>query len=105
MVQPLLHGIMFLLSALGLLEIAYGLPENSIITQELKDYLSVYDGLTHIKLTPLGAFVFGRSEHYDGPATTTSRGEVVVDDKGLILTLKGTDTLKAMVDSIAARVL
>ena len=57
----------------------------------------MYDGLTHIKLTPLGAFVFGRSESYDGPLKTTSRGELVVDDKGLILTLRGIDPLKTMV--------
>ena len=94
--QPLLKGIMFMLSALGLLEIAYDLPKNPALLTGEDTYISIYDGLDHVKLTRLGAYILGKSDGYDGPVDTASRGEIAVDDKALILTLKGDDPMKTI---------
>ena len=94
--QPLLKGAMFMLSALGLVEIAYGLPTNPALLTDEDAYISVYDGLAYVKLTRLGAYILGKTDRYDGSVDTASRGEITVDDKGLILTLKGDDPLKAI---------
>ena len=60
------------------------------------DYLSVFDGLQYIRLTPLGAFIAGLTKDYAFKGETES-ANLVLDDKRLLITLDGKDRLKAMV--------
>lgn len=50
---------MFLLAAFGIVDIAYNYPKNERIQKKEREYLSVFDGLRYIRLTPLGAFLAG----------------------------------------------
>jgi hypothetical protein len=61
-------------ATLGLIEIAYTLPEelpldlgDSYVLNEL-DFISRYDGLVGFRLTSLGAYVLGLSDRYEPPA-------------------------------------
>jgi hypothetical protein len=57
---PMIRGMAFFLSALGILEICYGEPIASGKWRLCdKRYLTPFDGLQAVKLTPVGAFVFG----------------------------------------------
>lgn len=61
-------------ATLGLIEIAYTWPEempldvgDSYMLADL-EYVSRYDGLLGLRLTQLGAYVLGQTEHYERPA-------------------------------------
>jgi len=62
---PLLKGYAFFLAALGLAEITFDLPANTFYCRHNANYLTPYDGLCHVRLTPLGEFVFGRRTAYE----------------------------------------
>jgi hypothetical protein len=63
---------------LGIIDIAYERPEESRIdysdlwgADELR-YLSQYDGLQYLRLTPLGAYIIGKADHYSRSTETTN---------------------------------
>lgn len=62
---PLIKGICFLLSAVGVLDIAYDDPQNLVYRQKNNDYLSPFDGLKYIRINDLGAYVFGLKNDYE----------------------------------------
>ena len=95
-VTPFLKTMCFLFAAFGLLDIAYDLPKNQDIQDRDKPYLSAFDGLRFLRLTPLGAYILGIQEMYQ-TAETQETGTIILDDKRLILTLEGRDPLKMMV--------
>jgi len=60
--EPLLRGTAFLLAALGILEINYTEPPAHhawFVTNH--KYVSIWDGLRALRLTPTGAFCFGKA--------------------------------------------
>lgn len=63
--SPLLKGICFLLSSIGVLDIAYDDPQNLVYRQKNNDYLSPFDGLKYIRINDLGAYVFGLKNDYE----------------------------------------
>jgi hypothetical protein len=71
-------------ATLGLIEIAYTYPEESPHdfggNDELYDYdyLSRYDGLWALRVTNLGAYVFGLTNTYIPPVVEAERGPVVL---------------------------
>ena len=95
-VAPFLKTFFFLCSAFGLLDIAYDAPENSVYQERDKAYLSPFDGLRYLRLTPLGAYVIGLRKNYEA-VVQEKRANVLLDDKRLILTLEGQDPLKQMI--------
>lgn len=62
---PSIYASCFLFAALGLLDIRYDEPDISVLG---KTWFSPFDGLKHIRLTELGAFLVGRQEAYKPPA-------------------------------------
>ena len=64
--KPILKAIFFYFGALGLMELKYDKPISfsKKITAKRKPYISVWDGLKYIKLTPLGKYIFGFSKRY-----------------------------------------
>ena len=95
-VLPFFKGFMFLLAAFGVVDIAYNYPRNDAIQKKSTDYLSVFDGLRYIRLTPLGAYVMGLSETY---AVTVEKENalIVLDEKRLLIHLDGPDRIKDMI--------
>lgn len=61
-IDPLINGMAFLLSAFGLVELAYTLPNNEHYYTEKTPYLSPYDGAVAIRLTPVGAYAYGKTD-------------------------------------------
>lgn len=95
-VTPFLKTMCFLFSAFGLLDIAYDLPKNQDARDRDKPYLSAFDGLRFLRLTPLGAYILGLQETYQ-TAEAQETGAIILDDKRLILNVEGRDPLKTMV--------
>ncbi len=66
-VEPLLKGTLFLFASLGMLDIAYEMPD----LQELgKTAYSQYDGLQYVRLNELGAYLLDRVTDYQVPEST-----------------------------------
>lgn len=95
-VRPMIKAFFFWAAAFGLVEIAYDLPRSEKLKDGNKPFLSVYDGLKYVKLTALGAYLFGRTEQFDGELSPPSTAEVSLDERHLIITLLGEDKIKAL---------
>lgn len=59
--DPLIKGMAFLLSAFGLIRLAYKLPHNEKFGTYKYSYLTRFDGAHAVRLTDVGAYVFGLS--------------------------------------------
>ncbi|MFC1467631.1 hypothetical protein ACFLQY_02930 [Verrucomicrobiota bacterium] len=73
---PALQGICFMLAAFGFLEISFDAPENNEFRRSAQNYLTPFDSLRAIRLTPLGAYAFGLTDAFD--YTTSNSEETVV---------------------------
>lgn len=91
--EPLLKGFAFFLASLGLAEIAYNLPTNKCYHLRRKGYLTPFDGLVGIRLTPLGDFALGKRETYDIENDALARTIVTLDPARLLATCDGLDPL------------
>ncbi|MBF0497744.1 MAG: hypothetical protein HQK58_14410 [Deltaproteobacteria bacterium] len=101
---PFLKGVGFLLASLGLLDLAYDLPENRSVQQRNNSHLSVFDGLKYLRLTDLGGYVFGVSEQYQVIQRIEDIPAVLAEDR-LVITWAGKDqTLEEMLTRIGRRV-
>ncbi|MBI4777469.1 hypothetical protein HY792_00875 [Candidatus Desantisbacteria bacterium] len=93
---PLIKSAMFLFSAFGLLDIAYNLPENSSLQEKEHKYLSVFDGLQHIRLTKLGAYVLGLTKEYEMEKIAEQKANLILDEGRLLIHMEGEDALKRL---------
>ncbi|MDY0221679.1 MAG: hypothetical protein RBR67_11125 [Desulfobacterium sp.] len=101
---PFLRRMMFLFGALGILDLAYSEPTNSIYRECKKPYLSPFDGLKYVRITEFGRYVMGRTKKF---TTTISAplGEIVVDANKTLLSIQGEDPIKTMVlDAVGERI-
>jgi len=94
-VVPLLKTMIFLFAAFGIVDIAYNFPENQVVRERNFKYLSVFDGLRYVRLTPLGAYITGLTKKYSAPVEEET-ADIVLDTKRLIITIKGKDPLKTL---------
>jgi hypothetical protein len=103
-IHPFVKGFMFLLAGFGILDIAYNYPKNERVQIVSAPYLSEFDGLQYVRLTPLGAYVVGLKEEYD-VVIKQETANLVLDEKRLLIHMEGTDRLKAMIlEKISTRV-
>ncbi len=79
--KPALLGGFFLFAALGWLDIAYVEPTGTFG----KDYFSAYDGLRYVRLNPLGASIFGRSQQPYVPKVNAATQALRFDDQSLLI--------------------
>jgi hypothetical protein len=78
-------GSVYLYAAFGLMEVAY----NNVNTDILGDtYYSPYDGLRHVRLTPLGAYVLGITEKYE-MVNFENANKLTFDEDSLIILGEG----------------
>ncbi|NQU39926.1 MAG: hypothetical protein HQ523_08250 [Lentisphaerae bacterium] len=92
-VKPLLKGFGFFLAALGMAEIAYDVPHNDDYCRPQKPFLSPFDGLRGIRLTPLGEYVFGQRKTYNIESDEPRHAVVVLDHARLLATCHDIDPL------------
>jgi len=101
---PLVKGVLFLFAAFGIVDIAYDYPKNDKLRKRNADYLSVYDGLRHVRLTELGAYIAGLADTYKTVAEKQS-ATVMPDENRLLIRIQGQDRLKTMIlDKLAEKV-
>lgn len=92
LILPLLKSRCFLFASLGLLDIAYNTPSNLYYRSDGKEYLTMFDGLSWVRLTSLGEYVFGQAK--EKPNIKISGSPVELDNNVLIATLKHSDPIK-----------
>jgi len=92
--EPLLKGYAFLLAAFGLAEIAYSSPKHPTYHRSGHAYLSPFDGLGYVRLTPLGEFVFRQKDTFEmtGDASPAA-SKIVLDEARLLATCRNADQL------------
>ena len=93
---PYINAMMFLMGALGIVELGYSTPENNIVRQYNKSWLSFYDGLKYVRLTGFGSYVIGRQKRFTHDITIQS-AEIEVDEHKTMLSIFGNDPVKQMV--------
>ncbi|MEI6892174.1 MAG: hypothetical protein V5783_08395 [Pontiella sp.] len=93
-VVPLLKGTAFLLAALGFAEIAYSTPpENSLWKRKADPFLTPYDGCFAIRLTPLGAYVFGLTNEVELKISEHTRPDIRLNPKRLTVICRNLDPI------------
>lgn len=93
---PFLKLALFLFGSFGILDLIYDDPENPIMEGDLsQNYLTIYDGLQAVRLTPLGEYLIGRKTSYEIEIEDTE-SRIILDDKRLLITLQGNDVLKRL---------
>ena len=90
---PLLKGYAFLLAAFGVAEITCVPPKHPTYHRPNKPYLTPYDGLGFVRLTPLGEFVFRRREHFELAEAPRANSPIVLDETRLLATCRNPDQL------------
>ncbi|MEE4356286.1 MAG: hypothetical protein V2I97_07430 [Desulfococcaceae bacterium] len=92
---PFIKGFFFLCASLGIVDIAYELPENEFHHVKGKKYLSVFDGLAFVKLSELGAHLLGLKPDYKAEVEEES-ARIVLDEQRLFIHLEGKNSLKSL---------
>ena len=101
---PALKAAMFLAASFGLVDIAYDYPRNDVLQVKNQDYLSVFDGLKYVRLTPLGAFVVEQTEHFEYTIQKEPL-KIILDENHLLINVEGDDLIKRMIiEKIAERI-
>lgn len=94
--DPLLKGFAFLLAALGFAEIAYDTPTAERYRTRRRAYLTPFDGLRAVRLTPLGEYVLGLRKSIDMASVEPARAVIELDDVRLLATCHRVDALTAL---------
>ena len=82
-------------ATLGLIDVAYVPPQDARADYQDQwgadglEYLSRYDGLTYIRLTPLGDYALGCADAYEPPALQTRTAFTVLANLDLVATHDG----------------
>lgn len=89
---PLIHGMAFLLAALGFAEIRYNHPATEPEWERpIEKFLSPFGGLIAIRLTPIGAYAFGKSDQLEIDESARKRVHIVLNEQRLTLTCRDLD--------------
>lgn len=91
--EPLLKGYAFLLAAFGLAEIAYTQPAHEKYRRPNQTYLTPWDGLRYVRLTPLGEFVFRRRDTLEVAVGPAAHSPILLDEVRLLATCRSADPL------------
>lgn len=98
--KPLLQAGFFLFAALGIVDAAYENPEESVGNEE-EPY---FHTLRYVRLTPLGAYLCGRSKEYVPPKTEEKAGIQLLDDSLNILSDKPSQTVDLLLENYTIKV-
>ncbi|MBI9091720.1 MAG: hypothetical protein JEZ12_21125 [Desulfobacterium sp.] len=92
---PFVKRMMFLFGALGMVDLGYSAPSNTIYRQCGKPFLTAFDGLHYVRLTDFGSYVTGKKKTFSSGVTLAS-AEIKIDDKKTMLSLYDEDPIKRM---------
>ena len=88
-VDAYMKGTIFLLASLGIFDLAYTKPD----TEEFGEtFYSEWEGLYAFRITPLGAYLLGKTKEYEAPVNEDST-ELFFDENELIILGKSDDKL------------
>ncbi len=93
---PYIKAMMFLMGALGVVEIGYCAPENKILRQRNHPWLTIYDGLLFVRLTDFGKYILGRKETFTHDVAVVQSAEIEVDDHKTMISIYGDDPVRRM---------
>ncbi|MFK5952837.1 MAG: hypothetical protein QM498_07235 [Desulfobacterium sp.] len=101
---PLMKALLFFFGSLNMVSLAYCEPENDRYHLTDKPYLSIYDGLTYVRLTDFGAFVLDKEKSFSADIEKQS-AEIILDETRTLLSLLGEDPVKRLaLESVGKRV-
>jgi hypothetical protein len=83
--MTLVRGMMFVFAAFGMVEILYDMPENPIIQNGTKSYLSPFDGLRAVRITPLGRYLIGEEKKYTAVESSSIQPFSVLFDEQILI--------------------
>ncbi|MCP4115611.1 MAG: hypothetical protein GY737_09430 [Desulfobacteraceae bacterium] len=92
---PFVKRMMFLFGSLGMVDLGYSTPSNTIYSQYGKPFLTVFDGLKYVRLTEFGSYVIGRKKKFAAKIAIKS-ATIEIDDKKTMLSIYGEDPIKRM---------
>lgn len=102
-IEPFIKSVLFILSALGVIEIFYTLPSNKNSLYLKHGYLSKFEGIKAIKFTELGRYIFDRVDTY--AFKEEEEGIAVLEEDRLIITLIGDSPIKILfLESIGTKI-
>ena len=94
---PLIQGTAFLLAALGWAEIAYTLPPRHAMWQRSSEiFLTPYDGLYALRLTPAGTYALGIENELQLKTSNHARAEIILNPQRLTATCRNIDPITEM---------
>ena len=100
---PLMKALLFLFSSLNMVSLAYSEPRNEQYLLKDKPYMSIYDGLTYVRLTDFGAFVLDKEKSFSTGIEKQS-AEIILDETRTLLSLLGEDPVKRLaLESVGKR--
>lgn len=88
---PLLQGTAFLLAAFGMVEIAYERPTHPCWERSSESFLTPFDGLVAIRLTPLGSYALGITNEIELKVSKRKRAEITLNPQRLTVTCRNID--------------
>ncbi len=101
---PLMKALLFFFGSLNMVSLAYSEPRNERYLLSDKSYLSIYDGLTYVRLTDFGAFVLDKEKSFSAGIEKQS-AEIILDETRHLLSLLGEDPVKRLaLESVGKRV-
>ena len=101
---PLMKALLFLFGSLNMVSLAYAEPRNDRYRLQGKSYLSIYDGLTYVRLTDFGAFVLDKKKSFSVDIEKQS-AEIILDETRTLLSLLGEDPVKRLaLENVGKRV-
>jgi hypothetical protein len=92
---PFIKTMMFLFGALGMVDLGYSSPENTICRTYDKSWLSVFDGLKYVRLTEFGNYIAGRKKRFNIDIKQQSVN-IEIDEHKTMLSIYGEDPVKQM---------
>jgi hypothetical protein len=98
---PVLQAGFFLFAAFGLVDAAYAQPDKD---DEADAAVSPFEPLRYVRLTPLGAFLAGRTKTYTLPENSEKINIQLLDDSLNILSDKPSETVDLMLDNYTVKV-
>ncbi|HAK44321.1 MAG TPA: hypothetical protein DCO79_00130 [Spirochaeta sp.] len=102
---PFFKAFFHFLAALGIVDMAGTEPHNDSFHQNKLDYLSRYDGLEAVRLTPLGSYVLGMSPKAPEAPADEDPFQIRLDDQFLLIQTKGSDRVKEfIINDIAEKI-
>ncbi len=91
--EPSIAGICFMLAAFGFMELKYNEPVNHRYRRAGKNYLTPFDGLTEIRLTPLGEYALGLVEDFSYENEQEASAELLLNEEKLTISCKNIEPI------------